>query len=142
MYVQKIGYSSDFQKNINNLRLNCQISLYRHLHNMDNKYYFPKRGTYRIPANPRPFHGKIICTSTCNMALKQQQMTDAKTVMCKDFEKLVQKLHASLIFTTFPSTWVSESLVEGNAMERNHKKMGSLFEAFSRAEEKIHEKEN
>ena len=32
-------------------------------------------------------------------------MTDAKTVMCKHCEKLVQKLHARLIFTTFLSTW-------------------------------------
>ena len=43
--------------------------------------------------------------NTCNMALKQQHMTDAKTVMCKDCEKLVQKLHACLIFATFLSTW-------------------------------------
>ena len=32
-------------------------------------------------------------------------MTDAKTVICKHCEKLVQKLHARLIFTTFLSTW-------------------------------------
>ena len=44
------------------------------------------------------------------MALKQQHVTDAETVMCKDCEKLVQKLHAHL--------------VEGNAMERNNKKDG------------------
>ena len=44
------------------------------------------------------------------MALKQQYVTDAKTVMWKDCEKLVQKLHACL--------------VEGNAMERNNKKNG------------------
>ena len=44
------------------------------------------------------------------MALKQQYVTDAKTVMWKDCEKLVQKLHACL--------------VEGNAMERNNKKDG------------------
>ena len=52
MYMQKFGYSSDFQKILITFDLNCQISLYGHLHNMDNKYYFPKTGTYRIPANP------------------------------------------------------------------------------------------
>ena len=45
-------------------------------------------------------------------------------------------------FHHFPKHLVSESLVEGNTMERNDKKMGSLFEAFSTAEEKIHEEEN
>ena len=45
-------------------------------------------------------------------------------------------------FRHFPQHLVSESLVEGNAMERNDKKMGSLFEAFGRAEEEIHEEEN
>ena len=45
-------------------------------------------------------------------------------------------------FCNFPQHLVSESLVEGNAMERNDKKMGSLIEAFSRAEGKIHEEEN
>lgn len=45
-------------------------------------------------------------------------------------------------FHHFPKHLVSESQAEGNTMERNDKKMGSLFEAFSRAEEKIHEEEN
>ena len=62
------------------------------------------------------------------MALKQQHVTDAKTVMWKDCEKLVQKLHACL--------------VEGNAMERNNKKDGLPVQSISRAEEKIHEEEN
>ena len=53
----------------------------------------------------RPFYGKIIWANACNMALKQQHMTDAKTVMCEDCKKLVQKLHACLVFATFLSTW-------------------------------------
>ena len=39
-------------------------------------------------------------------------------------------------FRHFPQHLVSGSLVEGNTMERNDNKMGSLFKAFSRAEEK------
>lgn len=53
-------------------------------------------------------------------------MTDAKKVMCKDCEKWCKNcMH--VLFRHFPQHLVSESLVEGNAMERNNKKMGSLF---------------
>lgn len=63
-------------------------------------------------------------------------MTDAKKVMCKDCEKWCKNcMH--VLFRHFPQHLVSESLVEGNAMERNNKKMGSLFQAFSRAGEKL-----
>ena len=58
----------------------------------------------------RQTRAETLATQASNMALKQQYVTDAKTVMWKDCEKLVQRLHACL--------------VEGNAMERNNKKDG------------------